>query len=163
MQRHEKLLQEDLRQQVVSYNTAITRSKPSLPLRSIMPSLKENSKVLDYGGGKGMDSKHLSSYGFESDCYDPYWNPIDLTKKEGYYDYVLCTYVLNVLPIEQQELVIDTALKYLKPDGILFVSVRRDIKSDSFTSRGYQRVVSLDREILTQKSGSFCTYKITRS
>jgi|TARA_R110001583_G_scaffold16234_35_gene66445 2-polyprenyl-3-methyl-5-hydroxy-6-metoxy-1,4-benzoquinol methylase len=148
---------------VTSYNTAISRKKPSLPLRMIISSLNPSSRVLDYGGGKGVDSDHLSSMGFESDCYDPHWNPIDLSDKYEYYDYVLCTYVLNVLPKKEEDIIISSAVSHLKPGGKLFITVRRDIKDDAYTSRGYQRVVSLNEDIFLRKNGSFCIYQITRS
>jgi hypothetical protein len=43
------------------------------------------------------------------------------------YDTIVCTYVLNVVPEEVQEQILETIRGLLKPEGRAYVSVRRDI------------------------------------
>lgn len=111
----------------LSARTAIARSKPSKPLelllkRSLIP---KGATVLDYGCGKGVDVKHLRSLGFEAYGYDPHqpgWDdPSVLNRK---YDVVLNFYVLNVLPPESRERVLEGIKSVLKDGGVAFIAVR---------------------------------------
>ena len=105
-----------------------------------------NGEVLDYGCGRGADGKYLSSKGISTDSYDPFWSPISL--KSSKYDTVLCTYVLNVLEKNKEDELVSNILKHLKPNGKAYLSVRRDIKKEGKTSRGFQRNVFLDFPVL---------------
>ena len=146
-----------------SYMTAISRKTASAPLRRVLPSISKGSKILDYGCGKGADALYLSKIGHDVDSYDPYWNPIDLSGNESSYDFVLCTYVLNVLPEEDCSSVISSIRKYLNPNGVAYVSVRRDVKVERKTNRGYQRNVVLKHPVFYENAGNFCIYKISQS
>ena len=55
---------------------------------------------------------------------------------------------------------VDSYDPYWKPDGVAYVSVRRDISRDMETSRGFQRNVELDIEVLCDFKNKFCTYII---
>lgn len=51
------------------------------------------------------------------------------TRTKQRFDVILCTYVLNVLPPDQQDQVLVDLANLLKPDGVAFVSVRRDVRA----------------------------------
>ena len=137
-----------------SHLTAITRKKVSTPMRYLKEQGRLHGKKLDYGCGRGFDADF-----FRMDKYDPYWQPIMPT---GEYDVITCNYVLNVLPIEKENEVIEDIKSRLKPGGKAYISVRRDVKVDGFTKRGtYQRNVELDLPVV-KKNGTFCLYELTR-
>jgi len=143
-----------------SYNTAIARKGPSSPLLSLEKMGLISGKVLDYGCGKGADGKYLSSKSISVDSYDPFWNPINLNQK---YDTILCTYVLNVLEGNEEEELISNILKHLSPKGKAYISVRRDIKKDGKTSRGYQRNVTLTYPIIKERKNNYCIYELSHA
>ena len=152
---------------VNSYNTAIKRSTPSLPLRGVLSkyfrddySALNNKIILDYGCGRGFDADFLEEMGVNVDSYDPHWKPDGI--KVGHYDFIFCTYVLNVLDGEESSLVIDNIKDILSDDGVAFISVRRDIRNNGKTSRGYQRNVDLNLEKLCEYKGKYCTYLLRR-
>ena len=58
-----------------SHKTAISRKGPSAPLKFILSNEEVKEPILDYGCGKGADSKHLTSLNYNVTSYDPYWNP----------------------------------------------------------------------------------------
>ena len=86
--------------------TAIKRNKLSSPVQMLYndDQLQEGMKLFDYGHGRGDDITGLAKMGFEIDGYDPNHyitgysvdSPDDIKKE--YYDFVLCTYVLNTIP-----------------------------------------------------------------
>lgn len=144
-----------------SFNTAIKRTRPSLPLRNLLNNKSISGNVLDYGCGKGFDAEYLGNLGYSVDSYDPYWKP-DGIKKQSY-NSIVCSYVLNVLKTDEEILaVIRKAASLLSKDGKAYFSVRRDVKKSGFTSRGFQRNVVLSAPVLYEKSGSFCTYIIDK-
>ena len=148
--------------QVSSYKTAINRSGPSAPLRFIEGSLELDNLILDYGCGKGADVKYLKSKGYNVDGYDPYYNDIDLSSKDSYYDVVICNYVFNVLDASEEDSLMNSILSKLKVGGRAYISVRRDSFREGFTSRGYQRYVELKGYPSFEKKGAFEIYFITK-
>ena len=144
---------------IKSYNTAISRKGPSAPLLSLEKMGLINGEVLDYGCGRGADGKYLSSKGISTDLYDPFWSPISL--KSSKYDTVLCTYVLNVLEKNKEDELVSNILKHLKPNGKAYLSVRRDIKKEGKTSRGFQRNVFLDFPVLKERRNNYCIYELS--
>jgi len=145
-------------QSVQSYNTAISRKRASVPLRYLQDKGYLKGTVLDYGCGKGADFNHLRQAGYTAEAYDPHWKPIDLTGKS--FDTVLCTYVLNVVSAETEDEILKSIRSLLKKGGKAFIAVRRDIKKEGKTSRGYQRNVSLDLSIVKENSG-YCIYRLS--
>ena len=142
----------------ISHNTAISRKGPSSPLLSLEKMGLVSGRVLDYGCGRGSDGKYLLSKNVPTDSYDPHWNPIVINKK---YDTILCTYVLNVLDKKDEEVLLSNILKHLKQDGKAYLSVRRDIKIDGKTSRGYQRNVLLDYPVVKERKNNYCIYELS--
>ena len=145
-------------QGVQSYNTAISRKGASVPLRYLLDKGYLKGTVLDYGCGKGADFNHLKQAGYAAEAYDPHWKPIDLTGRS--FDTVLCTYVLNVVNAEAEDEILRSIKSLLTEEGQAFVAVRRDIKKDGRTSRGYQRNVSLDLNVIKENSG-YCIYRLS--
>tara|TARA_Y100000310_G_scaffold269442_1_gene282629 strand:+ start:20 stop:466 length:447 start_codon:yes stop_codon:yes gene_type:complete len=146
---------------IASHNTAISRKGASSPLLSLEKMGLINGKILDYGCGKGADERYLSSKSMSIDSYDPFWNPIDL--KRNMYDTILCTYVLNVVEEKDEQELISNILKHLKKNGKAYLSVRRDIKKEGKTSRGYQRNVSLDYPVVKERKNNYCIYELSHA
>lgn len=146
------------KKEIYSYNTAITRKSLSSPTKWLLKEGFLDGSILDFGCGKGFDSAFLKREGYDVTSYDPYWNPIDYSDK--YYDVVICNYVLNVLSKEDEVEAIKSIKDSLKPGGSAFISVRRDLKKEGWTSRGFQRNVVLNLELLYEKRGSFAIYKV---
>lgn len=147
------------KKQSYNFNTAIKRTKPSLPLRYLVDNNLLIGKVLDYGCGRGFDYSYLSSLGYSVDSYDPYWKPDGIGSKK--YNTIFCNYVLNVIETDDEVAsTIKAVQNLLDKDGLAYFAVRRDIKKEGFTTRGYQRVISINAPIAFYKSGSFCTYVI---
>ena len=146
-------------QKSYNFNTAIRRANPSLPLRLLIDKNLLKGSVLDYGCGRGFDAEYLDKKGFCIDSYDPYWKPDGINKTE--YNTVFCNYVLNVIETDGEIVsVIKSVQNLLTKDGLAYFAVRRDLKKDGFTTRGYQRMVKLNAPVAFNKSGSFCTYVI---
>jgi ATP adenylyltransferase len=145
---------------IYSYNTAISRSAPSAPTRWLENNGMIKGSVLDYGCGKGADARYLLKSGYSIDSYDPYWKP-DLPIG-NVYDTIYCNYVLNVLKKEDEQFVLDSIISLLSDDGKAYIAVRRDLKKDGKTSRGFQRRVFLNLPVLTNKPGAFTIYGMFR-
>jgi ATP adenylyltransferase len=145
-------------QNVQSYNTAISRKKASVPLRYLEGKGHLKGAVLDYGCGKSADFNHLKAAGYVAEAYDPHWRPTDLTGMD--FDTVLCTYVLNVVSAEVEDEILSSIKSLLRKGGQAFITVRRDVKKDGKTSRGYQRNVSLGLSVVKENS-DYCIYSLS--
>ena len=143
-----------------SHNTAIARKKPSSPLLYIEKSNLLKGSVLDYGCGKGADERYLKSKGLDVDSYDPYWNNVDLKNKK--YDTILCTYVLNVVTDFAEQDILKKILGLLNDGGKAYLTVRRDIKKEGETSRGFQRNVTLNYPVVKEYKGNYCIYEVSK-
>lgn len=139
-----------------SYGTARVRKDASAPskwltIRSIVPLGAAN---LDYGCGRGEDAKI-----FGWDSYDPHWNPVKPTKK---YNFITCTYVLNVVDEATQEKIISTLKRLLTPTGVAFITVRRDVGMfKKKISKRVQRYVKLSLPVVRENC-QFCIYEMRR-
>jgi hypothetical protein len=134
-----------------SYKTAIARRNATLPYRELSKVVEISHPALDYGCGKSIDYIFM-----HADRYDPHWHPEEPEK--NYYKTIFCTYVLNVVREDEEADLINKILLCLAPGGKAYLTVRRDLKKDGETSRGYQRNVELDLPIIMEKRGAFCTY-----
>jgi len=124
--------------------------------------LKKNlitGKVLDFGCGKCkvLNDTVLAKDDFvESvDSYDPHFSPIPLVK--GTYDTILCSYVLNVVPVTEEKEILYRLQSLLLPHGYAYVSVRNDIVEE----KGFQRKVVLPYLWEMKKTSYFRTYLLT--
>ena len=146
------------KKEIYSYNTAITRKSISAPTKYLLSKNLLTGSILDFGCGKGYDSYYLKSKGYDVTSYEPHWNPLDYSNKK--YNTIICNYVLNVLNEEDEKIAISKILSALKPGGTAFISVRRDLKKEGWTSRGLQRNVKLNFDIVYEKRRSFAIYSI---
>ena len=135
------------------HKTAITRSKLPVPTRDLLVQGCLKGDVLDFGCGKCHE---INNSHFSCDGYDPYFRPIFPNKK---YDTIVCNYVLNVVPPETQSKILDEIRGLLKPNGVAYVSVRRDIKENYTTKDTEQYVVKLDCASLVRNS-SYEIYRV---
>ena len=135
--------------------TAISRKKPSAPMRALETAGRIVGRVLDYGCGRGYDACH---YGAES--FDPHYQPV---MPSGRFDTIVCNFVLNVIESEQtrQSVLLDIKSR-LGRNGRAYVTVRTDKKSlNGYTSKGtWQGRVVLDAPVVAKGSG-FETYCIS--
>lgn len=141
---------------VTGHKTAIKRNKLSAPMQWLIDNrdavLHEDSRVLDFGCGRGEDADIM---GYEK--YDPHWFP---DEPSGLFDVIICSYVLCVLPPEEQAEVIKKIQSMLEHDGIAFISARRDIKWLQDGNGCRQRRVILNRDPVYEKAGSFAMWEI---
>lgn len=136
------------------HKTAITRTKPSAPMKYLeSQGLLSGKCMLDYGCGKGFDADH---YGM--DKFDPHFFP---TPAKYTYDVITCNYVLNIVQEGEGQEILHNIKKLLRKGGRAYISVRRDVKQDGITKKGtFQRDVTLDLPVVHQKSGRYCIYAI---
>lgn len=114
---------------VYSHLTAKERDSLSYPARYLLNSGKIKGNILDFGCGFGKDVEYLLKKGYEISGYDKYYFQ-DYPRSK--YDTILCFYVLNVLlPLEQAEVLMEVS-ELLKPEGIAYFAVRRDIQYEGF-------------------------------
>jgi SAM-dependent methyltransferase len=78
----------------------------------------EDPRILDYGCGYGQDASH---YGWEK--YDPHFFP---KMPRGKFDVIFCSYVLNTIPLNEVNGVLDDIEKRMRRGGCAFITVRRD-------------------------------------
>ena len=122
-------------------------------MRYLKEQLELVGDILDYGCGRGNDAVLL-----HLDHYDPHYFP---DQPERLYDVITCIYVLNVLDDKDYASVISSMRKLLKPKGVMFVVVRRDV-TDGYTKKGtYQHNVYLEEEIFHEVP-HYCMYRIKK-
>lgn len=117
--------QEEIFIKTKPYLTAIHRTKISLPLKTTIPFLKEESKILDYGCGYGFDVKYLKENNYLANGYDKYisskFNKIEYES----YDVINLFYVLNVIEDIEERVEVLKAIKDLANDtSTFFICVR---------------------------------------
>jgi hypothetical protein len=145
-----------------SHLTAITRKTLPVPTRWLinhgLVDVEEN--VLDYGCGK------CYAVNPQSWCnYDPYFKPQTLLPR-GYFNTIICNYVLCTLPEAERMPVLRKIQTLLGgQDAIAYISVRNDKPKNGWgkSSRGtYQgRVRNLNLP-LVYKNSQFRIYQLTK-
>jgi hypothetical protein len=133
-----------------------------------MKHLHDNSKLignyLDYGCGKGFDAIELGM-----DRYDPHFThgrilcgeeAFKMPEMFGMYYTITCNYVLNVIDSEEERgQVLKNIQNLLMEGGKAYITVRRDIKKEGYTSKGtFQKNIILDLPILKETKNGFCIY-----
>lgn len=116
---------------IENYNpfiTALTRNKPSAPTKLLYDKGLLHGNVLDFGCGKGFDTKWLNEQGVYTLGYDKNndeFNDIELLYNT--YDCAICNYVLNVVPdIDECADIVDL-LKSIADN--VYIAVRSDTKA----------------------------------
>ena len=128
------------------HRTAIGRTTLSLPARFLVANELLTGLVLDFGCGRGDDAKELGI-----DKFDPFYYPQKPEQKA--FDTVMVNYVANVLEDDEIPEFLEDVRAVLKKGGKAYISVRRDVKKEGWTSKGtYQRNVELDLPVVETKS-----------
>ncbi len=109
--------------------TAKNRTTMSFPTRWMKQNNLLKGEILDFGCGFGFDTDQLQEEGYNIVGYDNYYRPEYPTKR---FDTIICNYVLNVLEPEEQAEVLMSVSELLKPTGIAYFTVRRDLKNEGF-------------------------------
>lgn len=109
--------------------TAIERTSMSFPTRWLKENDLLHGDILDFGCGLGYDTQKLKELGYNIVGYDNYYRPEYPTRR---FDTIVCNYVLNVLEPNEQAEVLMAVSELLKPSGIAYFAVRRDLKNEGF-------------------------------
>lgn len=143
---------------MTSERTAISRTKLSAPTQWLEDHGLLRGRVLDFGCGRGDLSRFL---GRRVRQFDPFYTPdVSLESLLGRFDTVAMIYVLNVLRPAERRRALNDAWACLRSGGTLYVAVRRDVKTQGRTSKGYQYNVRLDAKVLYERSSRFCIYTL---
>jgi len=112
----------------IGWQTAMSRKNLSAPMKEILTIAGniKGKRCLDFGCGRGQDADIL-----RWEKYDPNWGPVEIP--QGHFDYITCIYVLNVLPPEEWDGVINTIRTLLAPGGKAYIAVRGDITEQTAT------------------------------
>jgi diadenosine tetraphosphate (Ap4A) HIT family hydrolase len=114
---------------IYTHRTAKERDKLSFPAKILNQRNGLIGEVLDFGCGFGSDVKFLHEQGYQITGYDPHYFPKYPKQK---FDTIICFYVLNVLlPIEQARVLMEVS-RLLKPGGIAYFAVRRDLMKEGY-------------------------------
>lgn len=142
---------------VIGYKTAISRHKPSAPMKYLYSQKLFKGKVLDYGCGKGFDANY-----YKLDRYDPYYYPTAASWfKPGKYNTITCNYVLNVVSPDEIPRILQSIKALLAPKGTAYITVRRDLKEDAVKGKDcLQYQVYLDLPVVKEVKGCYCIYKL---
>jgi diadenosine tetraphosphate (Ap4A) HIT family hydrolase len=141
---------ENLKTNPNSHLTAKERDTLSFPAKILLNRNLIVGEVLDFGCGYGNDVRILESKGINIEGYDKFYFPEFPTKK---FDTIICFYVLNVLMPEEQATVLMELSQLLKPNGKVYIAVRRDLQFEGFrTHKIHQKKTYQCNVILNFKS-----------
>jgi diadenosine tetraphosphate (Ap4A) HIT family hydrolase len=120
---------ENLRSNPNSHLTAKERETLSFPAKILFNKNLLTGEVLDFGCGYGNDVKLIKVKGTNIEGYDKFHFPEYPNKK---FDTIICFYVLNVLLPEEQATVLMELSQLIKPNGKVYIAVRRDLEFEGF-------------------------------
>jgi diadenosine tetraphosphate (Ap4A) HIT family hydrolase len=133
-----------------SHLTAKERDYLSFPAKILLNHNLLVGDVLDFGCGFGNDVKLLNAKGINIEGYDKFHFPEYPTRK---FDTIICFYVLNVLLPEEQAAVLMELSQLVKPNGKVYIAVRRDIQFEGYrTHKIHQKKTYQCNVILNSKS-----------
>jgi diadenosine tetraphosphate (Ap4A) HIT family hydrolase len=141
---------ENLKSNPNSHLTAKQRDSLSFPAKLLISKSLLVGDVLDFGCGFGSDVQLLQEKGIQIEGYDKHYFP-DYPKKK--FDTIICLYVLNVLMPEEQATVLMELSQLIKPNGKVYIAVRRDLQYEGFRMHKiYQKKTYQCNVILNSKS-----------
>jgi len=118
---------------MAGFRTAQNRAATSAPMAYYAANAMLRGDVLDFGCGRDVPPQ-----GIAMDRYDPAYQP-DLAALTKQYDTIVCSYVLNVIPLVAHRVQVLLALRaLLKPGGRLLLAVYRKDEQDTKSTAGYQ-------------------------
>jgi len=130
--------------------TAKERETLSFPAKLLLNKSLLVGYILDFGCGFGKDVELLKAKEINVVGYDKHYFPKYPTKK---FDTIICFYVLNVLMQEEQANVLMEISQLLKPLGIAYFAVRRDLQYEGFrTHKVHQKPTYQCNVVLNYKS-----------
>jgi DNA phosphorothioation-associated putative methyltransferase len=108
-----------------AYKTAMHRKVASVPgkyaIETLQPKLKFKN-ILDWGCGRGMDVSYFNEQGLKAEGFDPHFSPDMPT---GTYDFVTCSYVLNVIDkVSERKKCLTNIWWKLNTDGHALITIR---------------------------------------
>lgn len=110
------------------HNTAMNRGEASPVARMIVRQsivTPSDTRVLDYGCGRGEDVRFFEEHGMDASGWDPHDEFGFTDPPEGPYDLCTCTFVLNVLPTICRRMEVLKNMKNLtKKNGIIIITTR---------------------------------------
>ncbi len=148
-----------------AFKTAIRRRHPSLPARTLLPTIRRwlqagtgaSADICDYGCGTGADVSYYRGLGFDADGYDPHPPFGYASPPVRRYRVVTVFYVLNVIPAPAARVdALRRAAALLAPAGRLVVATRSSVVIGTQGSARGWRVwgdgfVSHDRRLTFQR------------
>lgn len=141
---------ENLKSNPNSHLTAKEREYLSFPAKILFNQNLLVGDVLDFGCGFGNDVKMLKAKEINIEGYDKYHFPEYPSKK---FNTIICFYVLNVLLPEEQATVLMELSQLVKPNGKVYIAVRRDLQFEGFrTHKIHQKKTYQCNVILNSKS-----------
>ncbi len=73
---------------------------------------------------------------------------------------VVCVYVLNVCRAREEPEILEKVMTFLKPGGVAYVAVRRDVEQNKKMKAGYVRRQVHLRAPKLYENAKFCIYEI---
>lgn len=91
---------------------------------------KVEDPILDYGCGRGDDVEALRKVGREAYGWDPHFDQFRLQGRKiaDGFPTILCTYVLNTVPLEERVRIVRMIYDMLRPGGRALISVRSSVE-----------------------------------
>ncbi|MEM2146574.1 MAG: methyltransferase domain-containing protein [Candidatus Jordarchaeaceae archaeon] len=126
----------------LSAKTAIHRRKASLPLKIVLERGLIKGNVFDWGCGYGKDVEYLKGMGIISEGWDPIHKPVPKPENypPGYFQTVLCIYVINTLPNHEERMsVLRDIYNFLPLGGVLILAVRSVDEVERARTRNWRR------------------------
>jgi hypothetical protein len=151
--------------------TAISRKDLPNPVKWLLANRLIHGIVLDYGCGRCKPFNDLLPVQYPEiksiNSYDPYYSPDDIILPhggEGWYDVVLCTYVLCTLPEKDEKKILKSIKTLIRPNGVAYITVRNDEPKQGYgvSSKGtFQRRVELPYLYEFRKCHQYRIYLLT--
>ena len=157
MNRAQKVLE------ALSHLTAKSRRELSAPAKYLLQKGHFQGRILDHGCGRGDICKFTDLPHAEQ--WDPHWHP---ERPEGKFDTIYSGFVLNTVPRDDQQKILNDIQNLLSPHGTAYIAVRRDIQKElgkeGKTSKGTEQYdVYLSLPLLVTKSDRFAIYTMRKN
>jgi hypothetical protein len=119
-------------------NTALASKLPSIATRLASEKGFIKETILDWGAGKGRDTKWLQNNGITTIQFDPYYNPLPRIEDLDFrkINTILLIYVLNVIEVIEERIELIKEIKRRAYNGtFVIISVRTEKEITSFAKK----------------------------